>query len=177
MHPSGAGDILPAESCVERSSEDKAFSDVASLEDKPTTEALGSTLGAKPDNFSSEQNVGSSTRTTTAALESLRKKPRHGSVESSDSHMCMPIQKPVESVASELPKECPVIIELFAGSGRVTAHLKHIGIKSAFGVDHKVLSKIAPIKVCDLTTTACRCLHCSTVRNMQSCQDHHNSRF
>ena len=165
MHPSGAGDIFPAESCVERSSEDKAFdgisvisvsshsdSDVASLEDKQTTEAFGSTLGAKSDNFPSEQNVGSSTRKTTAALESLTKKPRHGSVESSDSHMCMPIQKPDESVTSKLPKECPVIIELFAGSGRVTAHLKHIGIKSAFGVDHKMLSKIAPIKICDLTT-------------------------
>lgn len=118
MHPSGAGDIFPAESCVERSSEEKAFdgisvisvsshsdSDVASLEDKQTTEAFGSTLGAKSDNFPSEQNVGSSTRKTTAALESLTKKPRHGSVESSDSHMCMPIQKPVESVTSKLPKE------------------------------------------------------------------------
>ena len=50
------------------------------------------------------------------------------------------------------PKECPIVIELFAGSGRVTAHLKHVGIKSAFGVDHKLISKIAPIKIWDLTT-------------------------
>ena len=57
-----------------------------------------------------------------------------------------------EVLLSCQPKECPLVIELFAGSGRVTAHLKHVGIKSAFGVDHKVLSKIAPIKVCDLTT-------------------------
>ena len=41
------------------------------------------------------------------------------------------------------------MIGLFAGSGRVMAQLKHIGIKSAVGVDHKNLSKIAPIQVCD----------------------------
>ena len=50
-------------------------------------------------------------------------------------------------------KEGPFVIELFAGSGRVTAHLKFYGIKDSFGVDHKKLSNIAPIMVCDLTTT------------------------
>ena len=50
-------------------------------------------------------------------------------------------------------KEGPFVIELFAGSGRVTAHLKFYGIRDSFGVDHKKLSNIAPIMVCDLTTT------------------------
>ena len=55
-------------------------------------------------------------------------------------------------VYASLPITCPVVIELIAGSGRVTAQLKHVGVKSAFGVDHKNLSKIAPIQVCDLST-------------------------
>ena len=56
------------------------------------------------------------------------------------------------NVFDSQPMTCPVVIELFAGSGRVTAQLKHIGVKAAFGVDHKNLSKIAPIQVCDLST-------------------------
>ena len=48
----------------------------------------------------------------------------------------------------------PVVIELFAGSGRVTAALKALGVRSAFGVDHKKLSTIAPIMIADLTTKA-----------------------
>ena len=48
----------------------------------------------------------------------------------------------------------PVVIELFAGSGRVTAALKALGVRSAFGVDHKKLSTVAPIMIADLTTKA-----------------------
>ena len=48
--------------------------------------------------------------------------------------------------------EGPVVIEMFAGSGRVTAALKALGVNSAFGVDHRKLSAIAPIMVADLTT-------------------------
>ena len=44
-----------------------------------------------------------------------------------------------------------MVIELFAGSERLTAHLKQLGIKHAFGVDHKSSSEIAPIKIVDLT--------------------------
>ena len=51
-------------------------------------------------------------------------------------------------------KEGPVVIELFAGSGRFTAALKANGVHSAFGVDHKKLSSIAPIMIADLTTRA-----------------------
>ena len=51
-------------------------------------------------------------------------------------------------------KNGPVVIELFAGSGRVTAALKAVNVHSAFGVDHKRLSHIAPIMVADLTTKA-----------------------
>ena len=55
-------------------------------------------------------------------------------------------------VFASQPKTCPFVIELFAGSGRVTAHLKHVGVKASFGVDHKKLSKIAPVQIVDLTT-------------------------
>ena len=51
-------------------------------------------------------------------------------------------------------KNGPVVIELFAGSGRVTAARKAMNVHSAFGVDHKRLSHIAPIMVADLTTKA-----------------------
>ena len=51
-------------------------------------------------------------------------------------------------------REGPVVIELFAGSGRFTAALKANGVHSAFGVDHKKLSTIAPIMIADLTTRA-----------------------
>ena len=51
-------------------------------------------------------------------------------------------------------RDGPVVIELFAGSGRFTAALKANGVHSAFGVDHKKLSSIAPIMLADLTTKA-----------------------
>ena len=51
-------------------------------------------------------------------------------------------------------RDGPVVIELFAGSGRLTAALKSSGVHSAFGVDHKKLSSIAPIMLADLTTRA-----------------------
>ena len=44
--------------------------------------------------------------------------------------------KGIDVFASQ-PKTCPFVIELFAGSGRVTAHLKHVGLKASFGVHHK----------------------------------------
>ena len=59
--------------------------------------------------------------------------------------------KGIDVFASQ-PRTCPFVVELFAGSGRVTAHLKHVGVKASFGVDHQQLSKIAPIQVCDLST-------------------------
>ena len=49
-------------------------------------------------------------------------------------------------------RDGPVVIELFAGSGRLTAALKSSGVYSAFGVDHKKLSSTAPIMIADLTT-------------------------
>ena len=63
-----------------------------------------------------------------------------------------PRPEPDLDVFASQPITCPVVIELFAGSGRVTAQLKNVGVKSAFGVDHKNLNKIAPIQVCDLST-------------------------
>ena len=47
---------------------------------------------------------------------------------------------------------CPVVIEVFCGSARVTAALRAVGIKSSFGVDHDVSKAIAAFKQLDLTT-------------------------
>ena len=49
--------------------------------------------------------------------------------------------------------ECPVIIEIFCGSARVTASLISLGLDSSFGVDHQRKSTGVPIRCCDLTTT------------------------
>ena len=49
-------------------------------------------------------------------------------------------------------RDGPVVIEMFAGSGRVTTALKAANVRSAFGVDHKRLSHVAPIMVADLTS-------------------------
>ena len=59
-----------------------------------------------------------------------------------------------EKAAKKRRKDGPIVIEMFAGSGRLTAALKAANIRSAFGVDHKKLSAIAPIMVADLTTKA-----------------------
>ena len=46
-----------------------------------------------------------------------------------------------------------VIIEIFAGTSRVTACLRQIGLRSSFGVDHvKVKNLSGPVSVADLTT-------------------------
>ena len=45
-----------------------------------------------------------------------------------------------------------VIIEIFAGTSRVTACLRQIGLRSCFGVDHvKVKNLSGPVSVADLT--------------------------
>ena len=46
---------------------------------------------------------------------------------------------------------CPVVIEFFCGSARLTASLKEVGIKDAFGVDHKLDKAVATAKRLDLT--------------------------
>ena len=50
--------------------------------------------------------------------------------------------------------EC-LIVEIFAGTGRVTAALKHLGLHSSFGTDHmRSKQAIAPIVLADLSTQA-----------------------
>ena len=41
---------------------------------------------------------------------------------------------------------CPVIIEIFCGSARVTASLKLLGLEACFGVDHKTHKAMATAK-------------------------------
>lgn len=52
---------------------------------------------------------------------------------------------------SEEQIACPVIIEVFCGSARVTASLKELGLVESFGVDHDVDKAIATVKRLDLT--------------------------
>ena len=46
---------------------------------------------------------------------------------------------------------CPVIIEVFCGTARVTACLKELGLSEAFGVDHETGKAVATVKQLDLT--------------------------
>ena len=49
---------------------------------------------------------------------------------------------------------CPIVVEIFCGSARLTASLKEIGIKEAFGVDHRTDKAGATAKRLDLTVKA-----------------------
>ena len=46
---------------------------------------------------------------------------------------------------------CPVVIEIFCGSARLTASLKEVGFKDSFGVDHKLDKAVSTAKRLDLT--------------------------
>ena len=86
-------------------------------------------------------------------------------------------------------REGPVVIELFAGSGRFTAALKANGVHSAFGVDHKKPKhnctnndrrshdKGWSVVVHDLDgfTQPCRNLCRSALWHMQSCSQYQSS--
>ena len=81
---------------------------------------------------------------------------------------CLDTQKPADfdlhqnthaSISPEAGRDklddqikCPVIIEFFCGTARVTAALRTCGLDSSFGVDHMKSSAVAPIKICDLTS-------------------------
>ena len=49
---------------------------------------------------------------------------------------------------------CPIVIDVYCGSARVTACLREIGPKESFGVDHKTGKAIAAARNLDLTVTA-----------------------
>ena len=48
---------------------------------------------------------------------------------------------------------CPVLVEIFCGSARVTACVRALGSTHSFGIDHVKKSAVAPVKLVDLTTT------------------------
>ena len=50
--------------------------------------------------------------------------------------------------------QCPTVIEVFCGSARVTACLKELGLKTCFGVDHKIEKAESSAKQLDLTVRA-----------------------
>jgi hypothetical protein len=49
---------------------------------------------------------------------------------------------------------CPVVIEIFCGSARLTASLKAVGFRDSFGVDHKLDKAVSAAKRLDLTSPA-----------------------
>ena len=46
---------------------------------------------------------------------------------------------------------CPVVVEIFCDSARVTASLRLLGLEACFGVDHKTQKAVATAKELDLT--------------------------
>ena len=66
----------------------------------------------------------------------------------------VPVPQPqaCTSAPSRLCTSHPVIIEIFAGSARVTACLRSLGLKRCFGVDHVKIMSSGPVMVADLTT-------------------------
>ena len=58
----------------------------------------------------------------------------------------------VETPPAADPLLKPFIIELFAGSARVTSFLQALGLKDSFGVDHKVQKNAGRTLIADLTT-------------------------
>ena len=54
--------------------------------------------------------------------------------------------------SSEEDFSCPIVIEVFCGTARVTAALKNIGLSGSFGVDHVTGKAISAVKLLDLTT-------------------------
>ena len=79
-----------------------------------------------------------------------------GSVNHSLCSDSMPLQtSPLNGFAFSADQlTCPVIVEFFCGSARLTASLKEVGIKDAFGVDHKLDKAVAAAKRLDLTVEA-----------------------
>ena len=49
---------------------------------------------------------------------------------------------------------CPVVIEIFCGSARLTASLKAIGFRDSFGVDHNLDKAVSAAKRLDLTLSS-----------------------
>ena len=52
----------------------------------------------------------------------------------------------------QIPSNQPFIIEMFAGSARVTACLRYLGLTGCFGVDHILQHNVAKVIPADLTT-------------------------
>eukprot|EP00435_Cladocopium_sp_Y103_P009876 s4862_g2.t1 len=61
---------------------------------------------------------------------------------------CKPFQFSAEQLA------CPIVIEIFCGSARVTASLKLLGLSRSYGVDHNLERAISSAKKLDLCKTA-----------------------
>ncbi|CAJ1458117.1 unnamed protein product [Effrenium voratum] len=76
------------------------------------------------------------------------------------SHVPFLVQQPVARKIPECEQsrtswvQCtnPFILEVFAGSGRVTACLRAAGLTNCFGVDHKLVNPVGAVRLADLTT-------------------------
>ena len=84
-----------------------------------------------------------------------QREPAEGKHVSSDNNDPVPQCEPAEAPTSFMAKD-PFIIELCAGSARVTACLQQLGMPASFGVDHIKQKNAGRVLVADLTTEAGR---------------------
>ena len=78
-------------------------------------------------------------------------------LDSAEEAGCVVVDVPKPLPPADVPCKsfhgAPVVIEVFAGTARVTACLQALGLKQCFGVDHKLVpGRSGKVVVCDLTT-------------------------
>ena len=78
-----------------------------------------------------------------------QREPAEGKHVSSDNNDPVPQCEPAEAPTSFMAKD-PFIIELCAGSARVTACLQQLGMPASFGVDHIKQKNAGRVLVADL---------------------------
>lgn len=78
--------------------------------------------------------------------------PKQFSSINHDTDEC-PAQPEREPLPNKMPFDYqPFVLELFAGSARVTASLRYLGLKSSFGTDHALRNPAGKVVLCDLNT-------------------------
>ena len=90
---------------------------------------------------------------SSADVHVLNSEPSHASHKSKPCLDSPRNKPPLSGISSSVSHAFqPFVIELFAGSGRVTACLRHLGLVSSFGVDHVLQKNAGRVILCDLTT-------------------------
>ena len=118
-----------------------------------------SDVGSSFDDNFANHSIGSDSACTAQSQEQ-RGEPSVGNPEDMEGlvnhNLCSTVSSMQSSVADGFAFSieqltCPVVIEIFSGSARLTASLKEVGIRDAFGVDHKLDKAVATAKRLGLT--------------------------